>query len=122
MQRVHHNIVIVELAVLNDLHQTGAGFRKDRMVCFETIHQHGELAFPQRQGSSCDDDTLTIAVASLARHLQRWFHANDRNVVFVAQLVGCGGSGGIASDDNRFHSLLHETFHNGVGQFAYLFR
>ena len=61
-------------------------------------------------------------MAAIARHLQRWFHANDRNVVFVAQLVGCGGSGGIASDDNRFHSLLHETFHNGVGQLAYLFR
>ena len=88
--------MIVELAVLNDLHQTGAGFRKDRMVCFETIHQHGKLAFPQRQGSSCDDDTLTIAMTSIARHFQRWFHANDRNVVFVSQLVGCGGSGGAA--------------------------
>ena len=85
------------------------------MVGFETIHQHRELAFPQRQGSGGDDDTLTIAMTAVACHLQRRFHADNRNVVSVAQFVGRGRSGGITGDDDRLHTLLHEAFHNGVG-------
>ena len=121
VQRAHHHIMVVKLPMLHDLHQTGAGLRKNRMIGLEPVHQHGELAFTQRQGSGGHDDALTLAVTTVASHLQCRLHADDRNVVCVAQFVGCGGSGGIAGDHDRFHALFHESFHNDVGQFAHLF-
>lgn len=102
VQRAHHHIMVVKLPMLHDLHQTGAGLRKNRMVGLETVHQHGELAFTQRQGSGGHDDALTLAVTTVASHLQCRLHADDRNVVCVAQFVGCGGSGGIAGDATAF--------------------
>ncbi len=122
VQRAHHQSMVVEPAMLDDLHQIGAWFRKDGVVRLEPVHQHRELPFAQRQVRGGDDHTLAMPLAAVAGDLERGLHADDREIVSVAQRVRGHRGRGVAGDHHGLHALPCETLHDMFGQFAHMLR
>ena len=122
VQGAHYGVMVVQLAMLDDVHQAGAGFGENRVVRLEPVHQLGEFALAQGERRGCDDNALAVPVAAVAGDFERRFHADDRDVVGVAQCVGCCRCGGVAGDDHGLHALFYELFHDGEAEIAHLLR
>ena len=133
VQGAHHQVMVAKPSAFDDFHQIGARLGRNHVVRLETVHQCGELVLAQRQRRSRDDDVLRHVpcgrgpvsrggVAPIAGDLQRGLHADDRNVVMVAQRVHRRGRGGVAGDDHRLDPLTHEPLHDVEAQPTHLLR
>ena len=125
--------MVAKPSAFDDFHQIGARLGRNHVVRLETVHQCGELVLAQRQRRGRDDDVLRHVpcrrgpvsrggVAPIAGDLQRGLHADDRNVVMVAQRVHRRGRGGVAGDDHSLDPLTHEPLHDVEAQPTHLLR
>ena len=118
VQRAHHQIMIAKLTGLHNLHQIRAGFLENRVIGVETLHKLGEFPLTQGQGSSCHNHPLwnmllaERGVPAVASHFQCRLHADDRNVIMLAQIVHRGGGSGIAGNDHGLDTVFNESFHD----------
>ena len=90
-------------------------------VCIlETMHERRELPLAQCERGGGDDDALAFAMPAVAGHLERRFHADDRNVIVLPQFLHGARRGCVAGDDDRLGTLFDEILDNAEREVAHL--